>query len=172
MWTDQFLGCDHILDTRKESLSRMVAPPLQPRATFTSDLQTSRPYPGLLLVPKMAWPNMTRPAALGTTQTPVPRHPSLQVLPSRKFKVRGCSTWPLVGGAGHACPWCPRGGRAQGSELGLLMTVWHTRRKSPQPCPPRHFLVLSFSPYPKTLSISFTNTQPLWAGSLWILRKY
>lgn len=71
MWMDQFLEGDRILDTRKKSLRHVVAPPPQPNATFTSDLQISRPYPGLLLVPEVAWPQTTRPAALGTTHTPV-----------------------------------------------------------------------------------------------------
>lgn len=58
MWLDQFLECDCILDTRKKSLSHMVALPQQTKATFTSDLQILGLDSGLLLVPKVAWPKM------------------------------------------------------------------------------------------------------------------
>ena len=61
MWMDQFL------DIGKTSLSHTVTPPQQPKAMLTADLQISSPYPWLLLVPKVACPKMTRPAALGTT---------------------------------------------------------------------------------------------------------
>ena len=108
MWRDQSLDGDRIPGTRKKGLSHVVAPSPQPKATFTSDLQISRPYPGLLLVPEVAWPHMARTAALGTTQTQwALSHPSWQVLPLCKFEVQSCSAWPLKGGAGHACPWCP-----------------------------------------------------------------
>lgn len=65
-WTDQFLACDHILDTRKKSLSHMGAPQQQEKATFTSALQ----IPGLLLVSEVAGPEMKLAYSFGELSNP------------------------------------------------------------------------------------------------------
>ena len=171
---DQFPDGDRILDTRKKSLRHTIAPPQQPEATFTSDLQISRPYPGFLLVPEVAWPEMTRTAALGTTQTPVgtkaPISASASSLQVQSPELQHLAT----GGRGRTrLPLAPMGGRAQVGELGLRTPAWHTQEKQPPALPsqPRS-RPLSLSPHPKTLSVNFTNAQPLWASSLRILREY
>lgn len=69
-WTDQFLECDRILDTRKKSLSHMGAPQQQEKATFTSALQIPGLCLRLLLVSEVVWPEMKLAYSFGELSNP------------------------------------------------------------------------------------------------------
>lgn len=174
MWMDQFL------DIGKTSLSHTVTPPQQPKAMLTADLQISSPYPWLLLVPKVACPKMTRPAALGTTQTSrstkAPISASTSSLQVQSLELQHLTTGRRGGTRPPLAPVVPAmpdpTTRAQVGESGLPLPVWHTQEKQPPGLPSQPRSRASDSaPHPKMLSINFINPSPL-GWSLWIVRQY